>query len=482
MNLAILLLGLAAAQEGDSRDDDIFGGSGTTAPPADPAPPTDPAPAEPQAATPAPEPTPAEVPADPMAVPLDQPLLSDASISGILGEAEERLTVGGSLTLRPTVSIDEGAAFEDVDLSSSNILDVFLDSRPSDRLRGYVQGRLYFDWSVTEGDLSDYGEELDPTTVLLDQAWVKFDIGRTVFVTAGQQRIRWGAGRFWNPTDALNNQALDPLAFFDVRTGVSLLKVHVPIGSTTNLYAVGNLDGANALDEVGGAFRAETVIGLTELSVSAAARKDQPLRLGADMSTGIGLFDLHAELALLHGVTDPFYEGSLDFETFELPTETSREDDWIPQLATGAEITLRLGDEDNLSLGAEYFYNDLGYDSAELYPWLLFNGQFKPFYLGRHYVAGYAYLPSPGQLDETSFTLSSLNNLSDGSSVVRFDWRQTALNWLSVSTYASYYFGDAGEFHYSLSVPATPFVEGLEDGLEIPAPTLDVGVWLSMDL
>ena len=45
--------------------------------------------------------------------------------------------------------------------------------------------------------------------------WLNFDIGRTVFVTAGRQRVKWGIGRFWNPTDFLQPARLDALAFFD---------------------------------------------------------------------------------------------------------------------------------------------------------------------------------------------------------------------------------------------------------------------------
>jgi hypothetical protein len=37
---------------------------------------------------------------------------------------------------------------------------------------------------------------------LLDQMWIRFDILETVFVTAGKQHVRWGTGRFWQPTDS----------------------------------------------------------------------------------------------------------------------------------------------------------------------------------------------------------------------------------------------------------------------------------------
>lgn len=401
---------------------------------------------------------------------------TDAAISERLDTADKALTIGGKLTLRTAVGVPEDPAL-DLSLDSPNLLDVFLDARPDDRTRAYVSARLTHDWAVTDGELDEYGQELEQSSIALDQLWLKFDITRKVYLTAGRQRIKWGTGRFWNPTDFMNQQARDPTEIFDTRTGVSLLKVHVPVGRSANLYALGNLEGASSLDDVGGALRAELAFGQTEISASAAARKDQPLRLGADLSSGIWLFDLRLEGAVQHGVTEPFWEGGLDLDTLTFPTEYSREDDWIPQLTAGLEITLKVGDEDTLSLGGEYFYNDAGYEDPSVYAWLLLNGQFTPFYLGRQYAGAYAYLPAPGSWDDHSFTLSALSNLSDQTGLVRLNHGWNALSWLDLTTYAAWTFGEQGEFHYSLSVPAVAGVDGLENGIEVVPSLLEAGVW-----
>ena len=47
--------------------------------------------------------------------------------------------------------------------------------------------------------------------VILDQLYLRFDILRTVFVTVGRQKMKWGTAHVWNPTDALNAQKRDPL-------------------------------------------------------------------------------------------------------------------------------------------------------------------------------------------------------------------------------------------------------------------------------
>lgn len=459
--MILLFLGVAAAQD-DSRDDEIFGPS---APPAA----ETPAPEAPADEAPAPE-APTE---DPFLGEVDLERTSEGDISDRLAAAEDRLTLGGWAWFRLDGIAREGAAAEDLALSSPNLLDLFADARPNDRVRVYARARMRHDPTVRSGDVNTLGLVVEPTSVAVDQLWVKGDIARDVFLTVGRQRIKWGAGRFWNPTDFLNQQVLDPLAPYDIRTGVGLLKVHVPFEKAgVNVYAVANVEGAGSLGEVGGAGRIEWLIGSTELTASAAARKDQPLRLGGDLSSALGPFDVHVEGAVQHGVEAPFWRGRLDFDTLTTPTAVDRSDDWIGQIVAGAELGVRYNDEDSLYLGAEGFFNDAGYESDRLYPWLLFQGQFTPFYLGRAYVGVYGFLPGPGRWDDHSFTASLLGNLSDRSFVARADHRATVLTHLSVNSYVAVHVGE-GELRFGLEVPPLP---GLEDGLVVTAPVLDLGI------
>jgi hypothetical protein len=275
---------------------------------------------------------------------------------------------------------------------------------------------------------------------------------------------------------------LDSLAFFDERTGVGLVKVHVPFDFlSSNLYAIADIEGAQALDQVGGALRYEAVAGLTEVALTAANRQGGPLQLGGQLTTGLGLVDLKGEVALTHGDPTPAWEGTLDLETFTFPTEVSRADDWIVQAVVGAELGLRIGDDDALYLGVEGFLNEAGTDDPALYPWLLLQGQFQPFYLGRQYAGAYLYLPGPGTgpWDDLSWTLSALSNLSDRSAVGRFDFSALVLTRLRLNAYTALHFGDNGEFHWSLDIPAVPGV--LEDGLVVDAPLVDLGLGLALD-
>lgn len=444
----MILLWVAAASAQD--EDEIFGGTPT-----------------PAAETPAPEDD-----------PLGGPRTTDADILSRLGAEEDDLTVGGRLYLRGDVGLTEGAGFEDATLASPNLLDLFVDARPNDRVRVYAQGRLAHDWTVTDGETDTFGQAKVASKVTLDQLWVKGDVAHRVYLTAGRQRIKWGSGRFWNPTDFVNEQVRDPLAVYDERTGVSLVKVHVPVGAA-NFYALANLEEAGGPADVGGALRAEIVAGPAELALSAATRDGQPLRLGADLSAGLGPVDVHVEGAVRHGDTGPYWQGDLDFETFTLPTQRDRSEDWIPQVVAGAELGVRYNDEDSVYVGVEGFWNDAGYDDATLYPWMFFEGGYQAFYVGRAYGAAYVYLPSPGQWDDVGFTASWIGNLSDGSNVARLDARVTVLTHLALNAYGSWHFGELGELRYGLEVPPIPGM--LDDGLTIDPPMLEVGVGANVE-
>jgi hypothetical protein len=142
------------------------------------------------------------------------------------------------------------------------------------------------------------------------------------------------------------------------------------------------------------------------------------------------------------------------------------------------EVPVRLNDEDTLSLGVEAFWNDEGYEDAELYTWLLASGEFQPFYLGRQYVAGYAFLQGPGSWNDTTFTTSVLGNLSDASWTSRVDVSTVVATYLSLNAFVQYSFGGNGEFHYAIDIPAIPGV--LDTALSVPATRVATGVGASL--
>ena len=400
-----------------------------------------------------------------------------------LAEKDNPLTIGGRLYLRSSISIsDADLAVLDRPFNHSAQLYLYGDSRPTDRVRVYTKARVDRRLSGQSSPSPIQGDQPDETSVQLDQLWLKFDLDRAVYLTIGQQPIRWGAGRIWNPTDFVNAQRRDPLAIFDARPGLPLLKIHIPFEeSETNVYIITQIDGSETIGDVGGVFRIEQTIGTSELSATVAARRDQPYRFGLDYSIGLGPIDLRLEGAATKGEqtrwTGPLV---LDLNAPKLPSEDTVE--WSHQGVVGLEWGIPYADDDTLYLTLEYFHNSMGYEDTSVYPWLLFNGAYTPLYLGKHYAAAGLVFLRPYDWNDSTFILNGIMNLSDESAIVRLDYQVRLLTRLSLFLYGSKYLGDGGEFRFSLDVPAVPSIPGLENGLILPAPSYDFGAWLSVDL
>lgn len=433
-------------------------------------------------------------------------------------EKEDPLRLGGQLYLRAQLAAQEDTSPGDWLLSSPNLLDVFLDARPNDRVRAFVLGRLSYD--PTREDAKDPFAGLPPAIVdalglglpanpdaALDQLWVNFDLGRRVFVTAGKQHVKWGVGRLWNPTDFLHREPRDPLDPFDARTGVTMVKAHVPWEARGwNAYAValledprhGGGDRAGTLGGVPAGGRAEIVLGTVELGADVLAGGGARPRYGLDVSAGVWELDLHAGVAL-GGARARWREVDASLPPFagqryelEPPSGLS------PRVVAGGSWSAMYSDEDAVTLGAEYFYQEDGYEDPQVYPFLFFGapalggtagverrdpGAFTSFYLGRHYAGAFVLLQAPGSWNDTTFTLSALGNVSDKSGVIRLDHSVLLLTYLRLETFVQGHVGSRGtEFRFAFDVP--PEVAGpLGSGpVGTEPPLVDVGIALRVSL
>ena len=372
-------------------------------------------------------------------------------------QPDDELDIGGSLYLQSSLFVPQTTQLSEITFSAPTNLDLYLDARPNDRLRGFVRSRLV--WSPN-GNPDTGGVS---TNAALDELWFRFDAARTVFFTVGQAHIRWGATRIWNPVDVLQSTRRDPLAFFDLRTGVPQVKIHLPIESLGwNFYLLGLLEGVDSLAEASGGARAEFVFGTAELGLTGALREAEDPKAGLDISMGIGEVDWTAECGLL----------------FDSPNPSV-------QIASGVDWTLSVFDDDILILGFEGFYNPggadsiedavqgaLGYSDADVAAAaaLLEASQdseglsipestptefselesavseaLTPFYIGKWYAGGVVSLPRPGTWNDTSFTALTLANLSDNSVLSRLDISHQVLTYLSLQGYGTVFWGQQGE-------------------------------------
>jgi hypothetical protein len=162
-----------------------------------------------------------------------------------------------------------------------------------------------------------------------------------------------------------------------------------------------------------------------------------------------------------------------------------------PQVVGGANWSRKYNDNDVFTVGGEYFYNSVGYRDASLYPGLLFNDACTPllnfFYTGRHYASLFASFPAPYSWNYSTFTLSTIGNLSDLSFVSRLDYSVTLLTHLTFEAFLAVHYGQVGEFRLSFDVPATETCLGTfctppTPGRHINASVADLGVALRLKI
>ena len=304
------------------------------------------------------------------------------------------------------------------------------------------------------------------------------NIDQRLFITLGTQPVRWGVSRIWNPTDFLNERQKDPLAIFDDRPGLACAKLHMPVELTgTNMYLLIRPGLTNEFNSLRYSARIEQIWGSSEWSVSTDLAHDEPLKLGSDLSIGLGPIDVKAEVASRSTASSRRWSGNLNLASAEVPVMEAATQ-WPLQWTVGAEWALAYDDKRSLFLTVEYFQNPLGYQNdAQLYPWLIAQGDYTPLYVGQSYLGVNLALPGLGVQQDHTILMSGIANLSDGTKVVRFDYQVTILTRIRLSAYAASYLGQSGEFHYSYEIPAG--IAG-DDPLVISPPSLSMGLWTSV--
>jgi hypothetical protein len=455
-----------------------------------------------------------QLPAGPVA-PVENPTEANRDASELSGgrlqsqfDTEEvksdPLRIGGTLYLRAGATYKDGARLADSPLSMPSLVDGYLDARPSDRVRGFLLARMRYDPLYDAGAASPFScfgvsAPAQPNLRIdLDQLWLRFDVAHKVFVTAGKQHVKWGASRFWNPTDFLSPERKDPLAVFDARLGATMVKVHVPWEAKGwNFYALGLMDNngpASTIGKLGGAARAEAVFGNSEVAIDAVAVANRSPRLGADFSLAVGPLDVYGEVALRDGLELDAYRvapgksneisdyAHLDFQQFISKYEPLTLTGLQIQSSGGVRTTLNYTDKNAVTVGAEYFYNAGGSEVPVAF--LLVQGKYTPFYSGKHYAAAYALAIGLPDLPTWSVSLSTLGNLTDLSFVSRVDVFTLVLGYMSLEVYGAVHYGTRGgelRLGFDPITVKNPITQA-ECTIDYPPPSVEVGAGLRVAL
>jgi hypothetical protein len=448
--------------------------------------------------------------------------VEDLDARGLGGAAKEntelltrdRLQIGGFFYARNSLNYAQGAPIGDTSLGQTTLFDTYFDGRINERVRAFARARVLYNPMADVASTSPFAfgaSNPAEARFLLDQLWLKTDIGRRVFITLGQQHLRWGATHVWNPVDVINPTKFNPLTFFDERVGVPMLKVTVPLEKQGwNWYGLLLTDNAVTVKRIGVASRFEMSASSHfgdkgvlsgEGGLTVKAQKGQDPKAGLDASITVDDFDFIGEF----GASTPW----------DVPAGQSRALTWT--VAGGATWTWAYREDDTLMLSTEYFHNPAGVTAARektdvdaalldyatrklaapndptVTPHL---PAYTPLYTGRDYLAVVATVISPGNWIDSSITLLGIENLSDKSGLARLSLSTLALTDLTLEMFVSGSWGD-GELRglvpllqsrIDAKIPdirafapdQVPQVQAIRDSLH--APLLGVGFNLRVTL
>jgi len=124
-----------------------------------------------------------------------------------------------------------------------------------------------FDFTFQENNVLDYqtGAKIESLSLLVNELYADLNYGDVFYLRLGKQRLKWGAGFIYNPSDPVNPPK-DPTALRAVREGVTALKMEL-ITKAVSFMGFGVL--YDALGQTGIGSRVSTpLIPYTDLALS----------------------------------------------------------------------------------------------------------------------------------------------------------------------------------------------------------------------
>lgn len=236
----------------------------------------------------------------------------------------------------------------------------YADLRESDLVRLYAAGSFNYDPS-NYLSTKDYSTP----TYSLDELFVDTQIGEKAFFRLGKQRISWGVGYWYKPSDVLSLSAIDPDDPTAARNGPFAFKVDMPMKlNHLMVYMVPPISGVAGSSSI--ASKYDLVVNGWELSFAGYGRADMLARPRAIFTfTGaVGAFDLYGENVLLYG-SDRTYvrESSTTPGTYE----TYRQEN-TPFFQSTLGIKYSVSKSSGFSFSAQLqgYYNGTGYADSSI--------------------------------------------------------------------------------------------------------------------
>lgn len=327
----------------------------------------------------------------------------------------DKFSIGGSIRNDITLYQFEEKVRDDY-FRDPTILSLYLDNKFTDDFRFFFRGQVSYDGTIgSSTSVNPFtSTKEESTNSQLDELKIQFSIVKALFVSLGVQKIKWGSGKFWNPSDFLNQEAKSLVEKEDRRAGLHLAKFHLPIGESNFYYITKFDDESNEIQDSGHALRFETplpkFLTIGEVSLSYYGKRNQVGRGAGDLSIALGPFDF-------------YFEGSLEKQK----EHTS--------FVSGVSYEWQYSDKDTMILSLESFANPGGVSSTDEYLGLILAKRFVPFYVAQRYYAASLYLPQPWSLNHTDLSFMIIQNQLDQSQYLRFGYTWTGYKAINASLF-----------------------------------------------
>ncbi len=231
-------------------------------------------------------------------------------------------------------------------------------------------------------------------------------------LTLGRQRIAWGAGYLWNPTDVFNPFTLSFAVEEEQESEPEAVRLEIPLGVASGIdgYVVTGYEWT----ETKKGIRAKTNVGLYDLSVSYVDRGSGSFQLGFDTTGELFELGVRAEIAMIS------------------PSDANR----YFQSVWGWNYTF----ENGWGIDMEYYNNGLGKRNKDDYDWnALRDGEITQ--LGMDYF----FFGANKMLDEiTNIRFSLLTNADDLSFIFYPSYNRNISQNVDLSLEALLSFGEKG--------------------------------------
>ncbi len=205
---------------------------------------------------------------------------ADLEIGGYLRNTLSSQDLNENSPLNPELAIDEVINLVSLQLKLQADLDM--------NAKAYV--RTSYDYDMIKGE-----DNFDLERAYLDTAFDELFPSGTTYLRLGKQRLAWGTGYAWNPTDNIN-PAKNPALPKEDDKGVNAIEITLPMGEATFKAVTLPQD---KWDKTRHAFKIASFVSGFDLSGSVFFAGERTI-WGADMA-GVVFEDIgiHAEAALL---------------------------------------------------------------------------------------------------------------------------------------------------------------------------------------